>query len=293
MLYDRSSVFFHHMKHQLLTILLWYTVMNSPVGAMTDSTDIKPYRLGLVAGATAGAFIVGHGILNDLWWKGERVPFHINTDTDYRYALNADKLGHATFAYMAATTYADLWRWCGMDSSTALWSGFGVAMAYQTYIEVRDGFSRNYGFSWGDIAGNTIGAALPVVKHHVPALRALDLQVSFWPSQAFRDGAYNAIIDDYTSTTHWLAMNVHDVAPRGWQRWIPPWLGLAVGHSVRNINGNGSGERVLVLSLDWQLHRIPGLPDWLRDVARVLHCYHLPAPAVQVLPTVVWYGLRF
>ena len=265
----------------------------SSMSAQHDSTRIDPLRVGIVAGATVGGFVAGHGMLNDLWWKGERVPFHINTSQDYTYALNADKYGHATFAYMASTVYGDLMRWCGLDSGSAAWWGFGVAMTYQTYIEVRDGFSRDYGFSWGDIGANTVGAVLPVVQHYVPSLRAIDLQISFWPSNAFRQGAYNAIIDDYTSTTHWLAMNVHDLAPRSVQQYLPPWIGVAIGHSVRNLDGRGGGEHVVVLSLDWQLHRIPNLPPWLRDIARVLHLYHLPAPAVQILPNVVWYGLRF
>jgi hypothetical protein len=265
----------------------------SSMSAQHDSTRIDPLRVGIVAGATVGGFVVGHGMLNDLWWKGERVPFHINTSQDYTYALNADKYGHATFAYMASTVYGDLMGWCGLDSGSAAWWGFGVAMTYQTYIEVRDGFSRDYGFSWGDIGANTVGAVLPVAQHYIPSLRAIDLQISFWPSNAFRQGAYNAIIDDYTSTTHWLSMNVHDLAPRSVQQYLPPWIGVAIGHSVRNLDGRGGGEHVVVLSLDWQLHRIPNLPPWLRDIARVLHLYHLPAPAVQILPNVVWYGLRF
>lgn len=265
----------------------------SSMSSQHDSTQVDPLRVAIVGGATVGGFVVGHGVLNNLWWKGERVPFHINTTQDYTYALNADKFGHATFAYMASTVYGDLMRWCGVDSTSAAWWGFGVAMTYQTYIEVRDGYSRDYGFSWGDIGANTLGSALPVVKHYVPALRAFDLQISFRPSDAFRQGAYNAIIDDYTSTTHWLAMNVHDLAPRSVQEYVPTWLGVAIGHSVRNLDGRGGGEHVVLLSLDWQLHRIPHLPSWLRDVARVLHLYHLPAPAVQILPNVVWYGLRF
>jgi hypothetical protein len=95
----------------------------------SDST-ISCTRLGIVGGVTAGGFIVGHAVLNDLWWKGTPTDFHINTDNDYRYALNADKFGHATFAYIATTAYADLFRWTGMDSVSAVWSAAGVATAY-------------------------------------------------------------------------------------------------------------------------------------------------------------------
>jgi len=254
---------------------------------------IDPVKLGVVGGVTVAGSVVGHALVNDFWWKGEKVPFHVNTTTDYTYALNADKLGHMVFSHAASTIYSDLFRWCGMDSTTAAWSGFGVAMTYQTYVEIRDGFSAGYGFSWGDIAANTIGSSLPVAQRYIPALRSIDLQLSFWPSDDFKNGQYNAIIDDYTSTTHWLTLNAYDVAPTSWRSWFPPWLGLAIGHSVQNLDGNGGGQHVVYLSLDWQLHRIPNLAPWLRDVLRVLHLYHLPAPAVRILPNVVWYGIRF
>ncbi len=259
--------------------------------ACSDTVDYA--KLGIVAGATAGAIVYGHAVVNDFWWKGEKVPFHVNTTTDYTYALNADKLGHMTFAYTASTIYGDLGRWCGMDSTAATWMGFGVALSYQTYVEIRDGFSKDYGFSWGDMGANLVGASLPVVQHYVPSLRCIDLQISYWPSANFKNGAYNSIVDDYTSTTHWLAINTYDVAPRQWQQWIPPWLGIALGHSVQNLDGNGGGQHIVYLSLDWQLHRIPNLPPWLQSILRVLHLYHLPAPAVRILPSVVWYGLRF
>lgn len=261
--------------------------------AQQSDSSISYTRLGIVGGATVGGFVVGHAVLNNLWWKGNPSDFHINIDNDYTYALNADKLGHATFAYIATTTYADLFRWTGMDSATAVWSAAGVATSYQTYIEVRDGFSQKYGFSWGDITANMVGISLPVLKHYYPSLRAVDLQISFWPSQDFRNGYYNAIIDDYTSTTHWLAINIHDLAPNTTFKDVPPWLGIALGHSVQNLDGIGGGQHRVFLALDWNLSRIDGLPPWLRDLCRTLHLYHLPAPAVQISPNVVWYGVRF
>lgn len=277
-----------------VTAVLPSVTQSLPASDAPDSSGrVDPVRMGIVAGGTFTAFAIGHVWLNDTWYKGEKVPFHINSSQDYQYALNADKLGHMTFAYAATTVYGDLFRWTGMDSTTAIWSGAGVAMAYQTYVEIRDGFSADYGFSWGDMAANTLGAGLPVLKHYVPALRPFDLQVSYWPSQAYKSGAYNSIIDDYTSTYHWLSANVYDLVPSAWQSWYPPWLGVSIGHSVEDLDGLGGGNHALYLSLDWQLHRIPNLPDWLESVFRVMHLYHLPAPAVKVLPNVVWYGLKF
>lgn len=258
----------------------------------TDSLDVL--RFGVVASATVTGFTVGHVLMNNLWWKGEdRVPFHFNTESDYLYALNADKLGHAFFANAVSTTYGALMLWCGMDSTAAVWTGFGVAMTYQTYVEVRDGFSAAYGFSWGDMAANTAGALFPVAKRYLPFLRNTELQISYFPSPEFKSGEYSSIIDDYESTTHWLAVTPFDWLPESWQTWYPPWLGVAVGHSVDNLDGLGGGNHRVFVSLDFAPSRIRSLPHWLRDVLSVMHLYHLPAPAIEVYPTVVWYGLKF
>lgn len=279
----------------LISLLVTYSATMPAIvcNAQERHDSIHFERVVLVGGATVGAFVVGHGLLNNLWWKGQKSRFHVNAEQDYYYALNADKIGHAYFAGAAATVYSDLMYWCGMDSVTAAWTGFGVAMTYQTYIEIRDGFSADYGFSWGDLSADLLGASIPIAKHYLPCLRDFDLQISFYPSSAFTSGGYNSIIDDYQSTAHWLAFHPHRLLSRSWQEWYPPWLGLAIGHSVNNLNSATGGQHRFFVSLDFNVAHIQGLPSWLQDVLRTIHLYHLPAPAVQVYPTVVWYGLKF
>lgn len=246
----------------------------------------------MVGATTIGGIIYAHGLQDNLWWKGTYSPFHLNVKQDWTYALGADKLGHMLTPYAASRIWSYGLRQCGFDSSTAIWIASGFALSYQSYVEIRDGFSADYGFSPADMVANVVGAGLPVVQHYVPWLRAVTLQISFYPSQAFRDGAYGAIIDDYTSTTHWISFDMADVVPSSWT-WYPGWLNLAIGHSVENVDGRGGGSHVVYLSLDWNLARISGLPQWLRDLASVLHVYHLPAPAVRIAPSVAWFGLKF
>lgn len=260
-----------------------------------DSVDNSVNSLTIIgiAAGTVTAVGISHGLLNSLWWKGEAVPFFFNWKQDWNYAIGADKVGHFVFSSMATTVYERLYGLAGLDSiSSVVWAAATV-LTYQTYIEVRDGFSRDYGFSVADGIANVLGVGFPVVRRLIPEVRPFQFQISYWPSEAFRQGAYGAIIDDYTSTTHWLAVNISDVLPPSWGVDFPQWLGLAVGHSVDNLDGRGGGRHVWYLSLDWQLARIQGLPQWLRDVLEVLHVYHLPAPAVRIAPDVRWFGLRF
>ena len=82
------------LRKALLLLLVCYATSRS----QESDSAVSIARLSIVGGATLGGFVVGHAVLNDLWWKGNKTDFHINTEDDYRYALNADKLGHATFA---------------------------------------------------------------------------------------------------------------------------------------------------------------------------------------------------
>lgn len=262
-------------------------------GMQPDTSRIDPWRLGAISAVGLGAFAVGHVWLNDLWWKGDPTGFHFNLDQDWTYALGADKVGHAYFTSMATSALAGTFRWSGMDSTTAIWTGASVALLYQTYNEVRDGFSVKYGFSPGDIGANILGAALPVAQHYAPWMRSVTFQISFYPSQPFRNGMYGAIIDDYESTTHWLSFDVDQILPSSARDWYPDWINLALGHSVKGLVGSSNPQHVFVVSLDWNLKRLSLLPDWLRQAFEYLHMYHLPAPAVQVYPNVAWIGLRF
>lgn len=290
----------------ILIIMAWHAPFVGASGLSFSCTDahsdhdslaagarINPWRLGALTTVGVGAFTVGHVWLNNLWWKGTPADFHVNFAQDWTYALGADKVGHAYFAATSATVIAGSLRWSGLDTATSLWWGSSIALAYQTYNEVRDGFSQTYGFSPGDMAGNLLGAAWPLAQHYVPELQALTFQISFSPSEPFRNGFYNAIIDDYESTTHWLSVDVYQLLPPTAQAWYPEYINLALGHSVRGLVGSSTPQHVFVLSLDWNLKRLPFLPDWLRSAFEYLHMYHLPAPAVEISPNMRWVGLRF
>lgn len=260
-----------------------------------DSLEPRPdgLRLAIVGAATATGFIYGHVLQSNIWWKGARSDFHFEWTHDWNYSLGADKLGHVFFPYLTAHTYDHLFRWAGLDSTTAVWSAASLAFSYQTYTEIRDGFSAAWGFSWGDVAANAIGAGLPIAQRYSPALRLFEYKISFYPSERFRAGANAAIIDDYESTHHWLALHMADVLPESWRANYPAFIDLAIGHGVRELDDAGGGRHELYLALDWNLDRLPG--DWWgwNLIRHALRHYHLPSPAVRLYPGPVQFGIRF
>lgn len=246
----------------------------------------------IVSGALAGGFIYGHALSTDLWWKGERSDFHFDWEHDWTYSLGADKLGHAYFPYAASRILAQGFEWCGYAPSTSQWMGSGVALTYQIYTEIRDGFSAEWGFSWGDMGANVIGAGLPILQREIPHLRNYTYKISYHPSARFRAGSNKAIIDDYESSYHWVSFDVAGLMPEQWNISWPRWLNIAVGHSVKDLDDRGAGRHELWLSIDWNLEGLPG-DGWLwRMMKRTLNVYHFPAPAVRIVGGAAFFVIR-
>lgn len=263
-------------------------------GDSTKAESLNVARLAIVGGVSVAGFVVGHIALNNLWWKGERSDFHFNWDDDWTYALGADKVGHAVTPYIGTDLYRQAFIWTGMNDLQSVWIGGALVSLYTTYVEVRDGFSAEWGFSWGDFAANTLGISWRVAEVYEPWLNNIRWKISYWPSEAYRSGGYSSIVDDYESTYHWASLNVNAILPKHWRPWWPDFVNIAVGHSVRGVAAlDGSGDHELYLGLDWNTEGLPGDGALLRWLKRTINYYHLPAPTVRITPNVVWYGLHF
>ncbi len=258
-----------------------------------DSSKISITKLAIIGGTTVAFFTYGYVIQNNIWWKGEQDDFHFNNNQDYKYALNADKLGHFYFAYLTTNIYSDLFQWAGIKKRNALLYGGLVAFSFQTFTEVRDGFSKGYGFSWGDFTANFLGAAYPSLQEYYPALKPFNFKISFYPSEKYKSGEHAYILDDYESTYNWLSIDVNELLPKSAKEIFPDFINVAIGHSVKNLDGFGSGNHELFIGLDWDFEALPGEGKFWKTIKRWLNFYHFPAPAVKVYPNVVWYGLKF
>ena len=276
----------------IFVVLLFISVLQPQDNHQTESAKINYYKLSLISGVTVGGFIYGQAFQKKLWWKGEKSPFHFNWQEDWTYALGADKFGHFYFPMLVTTIYADAFDWSGIEEEQSLLYGGLTALTYQTFTEIKDGFSKQWGFSWGDFSANVFGAAYPLLQYTYPQLKNFNLKISFFPSDRFKNGSNKVIFDDYESTYHWLSISVVNYLPENLRKYYPSFLNLAVGHSVKGFDTN-SRHHEIYLALDLNTDELPGNSSFLKFIKKYLNFYYLPMPAVKIYPDVIWYGLKF
>lgn len=262
-------------------------------------------RIILVAGAQtalwAGSFIA----LNKAWYADyPKQSFH--TFNDWGEWQQMDKAGHFWTSYQISRISGDIWRWTGINPKKAIWLGGLSALAYQSIIEIQDGFSAEWGFSWGDMAMNVLGSATYISQALGWKEQRLQVKFSYYPyhypddisaraSDLFGAGGMERILKDYNSQTYWLSANLRSFMP---DSRLPRWLNLSLGYNARLMLGgedniwedeNGTVTdrsdikryRRFFLSADVDLTKIRTKQKWLKSVFSLVNSIKIPAPALE------------
>jgi hypothetical protein len=258
--------------------------------ASGQSEGVYPGRLAVVGGVYLAGVTAIHLYQQDAWWRGRRGPFHV--EEDLVYAKNIDKVGHFYGAQVFTFTLGKSLEWANVPESDALIFGAVGATLFQTYIEIEDGFALDWGFDRVDFLADLLGAWYPVAQHEIPVLRNFDVKMSYSPKSPAGAGAFpgqrKTAFDDYEGQTFWFCARMGQMI----DPW-PRWLNISVGVAVRN---NLTPQRYLAVFLapDLDLKSIvPRTTPFLRTLGEALDFIHMPLPAVQISPGVIWYGVYF
>lgn len=227
-----------------------------------------------------------------------------------------DKAGHAFTAYMFSRyAFAGL-RWSGQKRSTARYTALGVANLLLGTIEIMDGFSEGWGFSWADMGANVSGSLLftaqdiawqeqrilmkvsndlrPIPDIPVFGEDRAESNLGYIVERRFGSNVFERYLKDYNAQTIWLSANPRAFLPKS---KVPVWLNVAVGYGSENVYGaygnvwrddNGVGfgyaperYRQLFLSPDIYFSRIPTKKRWVRLALGLLDSFKFPAPALE------------
>ena len=220
-----------------------------------DTNQQYPYNKKRIRLVTA-ANIVGYGGaligLNAVWYsKYPRSGFHFfNDNAEW---LQVDKVGHTYSAYSESRATMELWRWAGLPRKQRIWVGGLSGVAYQSIIEILDGFSSQYGFSTLDFAANIAGSGMFIAQEFAWDDQRIKLKFSFHKKNYGADDLnarandlygkteIERFIKDYNAQTYWLSANIHSFFP---DSKLPRWLSVSVGYGAEGLFGARSNVAV-------------------------------------------------
>lgn len=266
-------------------------------GKSQKKYKVDPFKITILGALGAGVFTAMHIYYSNTWWKDQRNYFKFAEDG--YYARNMDKVSHIYTANFFTEATAVAYEWAGIRPGKALLYGAITSMAYETYIEINDGFAPNWGFDWEDMGANIFGAVYPFLQRAAPPLENINFKWSFDPNWIGKKVANSDdLLDDYTNMTFWLSINPEIVLPKSVTKakLYPNFLALALGMSIENAShrfGSQNAKAEWFLAFDIDVRRLPGKSDFLIKLKKILNFYHFPMPAVRFSPSGVWYGLYF
>jgi uncharacterized protein YfiM (DUF2279 family) len=269
-----------------------------------------PYNKKRIRLVTAANIVGYSGVLialNAVWYSQyPRSGFHFfNDNAEW---LQVDKVGHFYSAYNGSRASMELWRWAGLSREKRIWLGGLSGVAYESVIEILDGFSSQYGFSAGDFTANIIGSGMFISQELAWDDQRIKLKFSFHKKNYGEadlnkraDDLYGKreierFIKDYNAQTYWLSANIHSFFPGS---KVPRWLSISVGYGAEGMFGARSNValdkngivifdrsdikryRQWYLSPDVDFTKIRTNKKGLKFLFFVLSAVKFPAPALE------------
>ncbi len=209
------------------------------------SKEIKRKRTKII-GATN---IIGYsGAMVGLYyaWYKNYPQSNFHSFNDNREWKGMDKIGHAYSTYAESKASMELWRWTGIERKKRIWIGGMSGAVYHTVIETLDGFSKEWGWSWGDFGANVLGSGMLVAQELAWDEQRIQFKFSFHrkyyndpilnqrSNKIFGKSTAERFFKDYNSQTYWLSANLKSFFPKS---KLPAWLQVSVGTGAEGMFG--------------------------------------------------------
>lgn len=273
----------------------------------TQPLAVNKKKVRLVTAAN----IIGYGgtmvALYSTWYKNyPKSGFHFFDDN--REWKQVDKAGHGYSAYIESYGSMEMWKWTGISRRKSAVIGSLSALGYQSIIETLDGFSSQWGWSWGDMSANVFGSGLLLGQELLWNDQRVKFKFSFHPKNygasdlsARADAVYGSswserMIKDYNGQTYWLSANIKSFLPKS---KLPEWLSVAVGYGADGMFGAESNlgkddfgnvifdrrdigrYRQFYISPDIDLTKIKTKNKLLKLTLGALNALKFPAPSLE------------
>lgn len=278
-------------KYSLFIVLL--LSLHNSKAQQKDTLDYNPTRLKYSIAATSFVYATTLYSLNKLWYADfEKSSFHFFNDN--KQWKQQDKVGHIYSSYLGGYIGYSALKYSGLSNKKSALYGGGLGFLFLSTVEVFDGYSSEWGFSWGDIASNGIGTGLFIGQELLFEEQILKPKYSFTSSEyrALRPNVLGAntqeaYFKDYNAQTYWLSLNLnslnHNIKPK--------WLALAFGYGANGmVNASGTyinkglviePYRQCYLSFDVDFTKIETEKKWVKSLLKAANFIKVPAPSIE------------
>lgn len=277
---------------------------------LTPSDSLNTTRRAIVVTSQAAVSTVALIGLHEMWYKDyPKSSFHFKNDNaDW---LQMDKAGHVFSSYHLGRISSDLLQWSGVSHKQSVLYGGGFGLAFLTAVEVFDGTSSEWGFSWGDVAANATGTFLYISQEYLWREQRVIPKYSFHTThlakmrpEVLGTSLNEQLLKDYNGQTYWLSANLYSFLK--WES-LPKWFNVAAGYGAHGmLAGNAKTQEGLLLpsmeryrqfylSFDVDLSKIETKSRFLRTLFSTINVVKIPAPTVEfaVGRKPQWYLLYF
>ncbi len=274
-------------------------------------------KVAIVNASIYGGSMIG---LYSAWYK-DYPQSNFHTFDDNEEWLQIDKIGHAYSSYTMGRFSIEMWRKAGLSRKKSIWIGGLTGTTYQTVIETLDGFSSEWGWSWGDMGSNVLGSGLLISQELLWNEQRIQFKTSFHEKnydepiinsrtqKLFGNNIAERSLKDYNGQTYWLSFNLSSFLPKS---KLPKWLMIAVGTGAEGLLGareniwtdkntgitydrtNIPRFRQWYLAPDIDLTKIPTKKKWLKTTFFVLNSLKFPTPSLEYSNgNIKWNWLHF
>ena len=288
------------MKEKFAILIVLFSIQISAQKSFFEKSDsLNAKRLILSSGIIGATSIASITALNAIWYDDfQKTKLHSFNDS--KNWLQMDKVGHAYASYHFSEIASKMHRWSGMQTKRSAIIGSSIGWAYQFSIELLDGKSSGWGFSWSDITANTLGCLLFVGQEIAFEKQMVKLKFSYFPSKyaKFRPEVLGStfseqLLKDYNAQTYWLSFSPFQFKKESKLKWFSLALGYSVDEKLigdqeyfmsSDMQNIFRSKRELVLSLDIDVRELPIKKKWLKTILSPFNSIKIP------FPSLIWNG---
>jgi VanZ family protein len=279
----------------MLKALILFSILsfNLLCHGQRNDTTLKIRNTSIIIGSSS---VMGFTLLHQVWYKEyQNSKFHLYNDS--KNWLQMDKLGHVYTANKLSHLFYNTYSRTGIKPAKAALIGSSLGLGFQTTIEVMDGFSSGWGFSWSDMAANTVGSLSFLSQQLLWQEEKLILKFSYHPTEyaelrpeVLGSNFSERLLKDYNGQTYWLSFSPNIIFKK-----VPNWACLSLGYSVNAklvgdkenyydpIEGkNFFSNRQYLLSLDIDFSKLPIKKVWLKKIVKQFNYLKIPFPALMI-----------